>query len=60
MLVLQNDIQRFEFIGGIRTKILFTHSSIEIPNKFWKKQEEEGVYISLCRNILLCGNPLYK
>ena len=42
MLVLQNDIQRFEFIGGIRTKILFTHSSIEIPNKFWKKQEGEG------------------
>ena len=37
MLMIQNDIQRFEFTGGVRTKILFTHSSLEILNKFQKK-----------------------
>ena len=35
-VTLQNDIQTFEFIGNVSKKKLFTHSNLEISNKFRK------------------------
>ena len=35
---LQNHIETFEFIDGVRKKALFTHSNFEISNKFRKNK----------------------
>ena len=40
---LQNDIQAFEFIDGVRKKTLFTHSNLKISNKF-RKNKRGGKY----------------
>ena len=41
---LQNDIQTFEFIDRVRKKTLFTHSSLEISNKFRKNKRGVKYY----------------
>ena len=40
---LQNNIQTLEFIDSVRKKILFTHSSFEISNKF-RRNKRGGKY----------------
>ena len=55
---LQNYIETFEFIDGVRKKALFTHSNFEISNKF--RKNKRGSEYSTSYKFLLCGNPFYK
>ena len=54
---LKIDIQMFEFIDSIRKKTLFTHSNLEISNKF-QKNKQGGEYSTLYKYFTLCKSFL--
>ena len=43
---LQNDIQTFEFIDGVRKKTLFTHSNFEVSYKIRKNKRGDEYFTS--------------
>ena len=54
---LQNDIQTFEFIDGVRKKTLFAYSNLKISNKF-RKNKRGGKYSTSYKYFTLCKSFL--